>query len=439
MQFTPEQVISLAPDTASVKAGQKLASTAKWVARHQHEKALWGACKGSGKNPYTTMIDLGDLAFKCSCPSRKFPCKHALGLLFLFASQPTSFSQTNELADFVAEWLNKRAGRTEKQAIKKTANAKPVAAKAQQKRLVARTKKVEGGLLELRLWLKDVIRTGILQVPNEGYNFSKNIIARMVDAQASGLARELRAIEKINFYEEGWQQQLTKLLARLYFITEAYEQQAQLPKSLQAELRSLIGWTTPKEEVLAQEGMQDDWIILSKQLEEEDRIQVERLWLYGKTSRQFGLILNFYGYNQVPQHTFVAGSTLKAELVPYPGAFPLRMLIKSQAEMTTSFKEISAATSILSMYEAFGQVAAINPFITQFPVLLSNMSLVTATPHHCLRDQLGNLLVLQNSNEQYWFTAAFSQGKPFSCFGIFEQNQFSLHAIWQGNQYHAIS
>nr|WP_279163542.1 SWIM zinc finger family protein [Rhodococcus erythropolis] len=27
------------------------------------------------------MVDLRGPAYKCSCPSRKFPCKHALGLL----------------------------------------------------------------------------------------------------------------------------------------------------------------------------------------------------------------------------------------------------------------------------------------------------------------------------------------------------------------------
>ncbi|MDQ3283523.1 MAG: SWIM zinc finger family protein, partial [Acidobacteriota bacterium] len=31
---------------------------------------------------------LTDLASKCSCPSRKFPCKHAVGLLVLGVQSP---------------------------------------------------------------------------------------------------------------------------------------------------------------------------------------------------------------------------------------------------------------------------------------------------------------------------------------------------------------
>jgi SWIM zinc finger len=46
---------------------------------------VWGLCAGSGKRPYQTVVDLTGPAYKCSCPSRKFPCKHALALLLNWA------------------------------------------------------------------------------------------------------------------------------------------------------------------------------------------------------------------------------------------------------------------------------------------------------------------------------------------------------------------
>lgn len=88
LNLTEEQIIQLAPDAASVKAGKGLAVPGKWVLLACSERAVWGHCQGSGKNPYQTAIDLNDIAFKCSCPSRKFPCKHGLGLLLLFAAKP---------------------------------------------------------------------------------------------------------------------------------------------------------------------------------------------------------------------------------------------------------------------------------------------------------------------------------------------------------------
>ncbi len=44
---------------------------------------------------------------KCTCPSRKFPCKHALALLWLKAEAIVSFAET-ETPEWVSEWLARR-------------------------------------------------------------------------------------------------------------------------------------------------------------------------------------------------------------------------------------------------------------------------------------------------------------------------------------------
>ena len=82
--WNAQRVTSLAPDAKVAAAGLKLAKTGTWSDVGYHESLLWGQCKGSGKNPYQVCADLADSAFRCSCPSRKFPCKHAVGLLHLW-------------------------------------------------------------------------------------------------------------------------------------------------------------------------------------------------------------------------------------------------------------------------------------------------------------------------------------------------------------------
>ena len=47
---------------------------------------VWGLCAGSGKQPYQTVVDMSGPAYRCSCPSRKVPCKHALALLLNWAN-----------------------------------------------------------------------------------------------------------------------------------------------------------------------------------------------------------------------------------------------------------------------------------------------------------------------------------------------------------------
>ena len=75
LNLTEEQITQLAPDAASVKAGKGLANRTKWVLLEHSDRAIWGHCQGSGKTPYQTVVDTKNIAFKCSCPSRKFPCK----------------------------------------------------------------------------------------------------------------------------------------------------------------------------------------------------------------------------------------------------------------------------------------------------------------------------------------------------------------------------
>ena len=113
LNLTEEQIIQLAPDAASVKAGKGLATKTKWVLLEHSDRAIWGHCQGSGKTPYQTVVDTKNVAFKCSCPSRKFPCKHGLGLLFLYAAQTDLFKEADE-PDWVTAWLSKREEKAEK-------------------------------------------------------------------------------------------------------------------------------------------------------------------------------------------------------------------------------------------------------------------------------------------------------------------------------------
>lgn len=92
--WTQEQILALAPDANSAKNGKALATSSKWSFLGCNDKAVWGECQGSGKKPYQTQIDLTQLAFKCSCPSRKFPCKHGIGMFLLFSLARSPQSKT---------------------------------------------------------------------------------------------------------------------------------------------------------------------------------------------------------------------------------------------------------------------------------------------------------------------------------------------------------
>src|SRR5687767_9951371 len=107
--WTLQQIQQLAPDAASMQAGQGLAKPNKWESLGRNERLLWGECRGSGTNPYQVRIDMQDAAYKCSCPSRKLPCKHILGLLVLMVDGAVPLKEG--LPAFVSEWSGNRAKR----------------------------------------------------------------------------------------------------------------------------------------------------------------------------------------------------------------------------------------------------------------------------------------------------------------------------------------
>ncbi|MGW5419619.1 SWIM zinc finger family protein, partial [Streptomyces sp. NPDC003943] len=117
VRWTSDQVLALAPDDASRRAGSKLGTPGPWTGTGTGPGAgtgagagaVWGLCKGSGRTPYRTVVDVTGPAYRCSCPSRKFPCKHALGLLLLWAAGEVEAA--TEVPDWAAEWLASRQAR----------------------------------------------------------------------------------------------------------------------------------------------------------------------------------------------------------------------------------------------------------------------------------------------------------------------------------------
>src|SRR6266508_5491457 len=83
-------VDAAAPNPEAIKNGRGLVLKNKFTACHisEDETILFGECQGSGKDPYRCSCDFARAdapTHRCSCPSRQFPCKHCLGLMYAYA------------------------------------------------------------------------------------------------------------------------------------------------------------------------------------------------------------------------------------------------------------------------------------------------------------------------------------------------------------------
>jgi hypothetical protein len=436
MNFTEESVKQLSPDDASAKAGMQLAVTAKWESAHSHEKALWGACKGSGKNPYFTQIDLTSIAFKCTCPSRKFPCKHGLGLLFLYLREPAYFQVSATLPDNVAEWLDKRAGRTE---AKQQKEEKPVDDKAQQKRAAQREDKVAAGLEELALWMKDLIRTGIQNIPQNQYTLFTTIASRMVDAQMPGVAGQIRNLGEINYFKEGWEQEFMKQFSKLFFLLESYKNKDSLTEDWQQELRSRIGWNISKEVLGTLPVTENTWVILHTEKEPFEKLVSEKTWLYAPETGRFGYQLQFYAPQAAfPAQMLIAGNCIQAKTVAYPGRESRRLWIKDFIPKKEPISLSGDASSLENILDQVSALKTLNPLQDELPFLLHGISLQNYGRRWYIADTAKKGIPATQQEKILWKLWSLTRGRPFDAFGTYANGSFRLLGLQYEGRYYTL-
>jgi SWIM zinc finger len=438
--WTTDQVLALAPDAGSAKNGQALAAASKWSNIGRQAHAVWGECQGSGKDPYRTQIDLSEPAFRCSCPSRKFPCKHGLGLFLLLAKQG-SFAEAEPPA-WVAEWLAKRSQTKAAKAETSTAPAaKTVDPAAQAKRQQKRESKVQAGLAELDLWLQDLIHQGLAQLPSQPYGYWDQVAARMVDAQAPGLARRLRRMAEIaSGGQTDWASTLLAELGKLHLLIQGYLNQANLPPGLQAEVRSQVGWTISQDELLSTAApdqlLSDDWWVVGKQVELDDlaNLKIQRVWLWGLKQQRFALILSFAPRHLPIDASWLPGLVVPAELCFFPSSFPLRALARNRGEsyfLNAVAGSINLTENSLTLaIHGYSQALSQTPWLETYPLLLSQVTPRLVEEQWLLVDSEGMAVPLEADALVAWRIMALSGGKPLTLAGEWDGQVLRPLSVW---------
>ncbi len=415
--WTAERILALAPDASSARAGRELATRRNWVTLGQTEGAIWGECQGSGATPYKTGVELSEPAFKCNCPSRKSPCKHSLGLFLLFESPASSFTKSEPPA-WVIDWLESRAKRAEDAAVKKEQIATGTVADpaAQAKVAAQRQARVSAGIKDLQIWLGDLARSGLTAAQSQPYSFWEGPTARLVDAQAPGLARLVRSMAGIPASGEGWPERLLEQMGKLHLLLESYERIDSLPPDTQADVRAMIGWTENQDALLQSEGVYDLWGVISQHVEEEDKLRTQYTWMCGEATGRAALVLDFAYGNQPLDKSIKRGTTISAELVFFPGSVPQRALVK-RIIPTAARPEGPHGLSVSAAIEAYANALARNPWLERFPMLLKDVILRRVGEAWWVCDLDSKTLPLSPGFSNGWQWLAISRGTTFTVFG----------------------
>lgn len=416
-------MLALAPDAPSQRAAQGVAAPGKWSSRGAAGAVVYGECKGSGAKPYLACVDLSEPAYRCSCPSRKFPCKHALGLLLMWSAD--GLPESDATPRWVAEWLESRAERAARAAARldaapamtaacdETAPPGPSAGPAGGDgsagggRVGAgvesvRHARVAAGLAEAERWLADQVRQGLAGTPAHDWD---DLAKRLIDAQAPGVAGMVSRLPQIRA-EDDWPARLLEEYALINLLAVAYRRRAELPGPLAQTVLSRVGFPVAKEEVLAGPRVRDQWDVLGRRDELFDRLTSRRVWLRGRHTGRAALILSFAPQGQALEPSPVTGTTIDAELAFYPGAAPLRALVAVRHDTAAALPPAvpPGASPYAALDEVAGAVAS-DPWLESWPLVLTGV-----VPGH---DSLAGLSLHPRARDP-WRLIAVSGGHPLT-------------------------
>lgn len=396
--FSEEDIKNLAPTPGAFIAGKKLSDKGNWLLFAKSERAIWGQIKGSGKNPYSTQLDIVSVAYKCSCPSRQFPCKHSIALMLLYADTAKDFPSEDE-PEWVKSWLSRRESKVSKElAVEKdkTPEEHEKSEQAKQKNQEQRLKDVSIGVEELELWLKDLVRMGFLELPNKPKSEFLKVASRMVDSKAPGLASWVKSLAALNFENPNeWHAGAVKITAKLYLLIKTYKNYDKLDPLWKITIKNLLGWNQSSKELLAMpdaDTQKDEWLIIGQETEEIEEIVVQRNWLVGCKSHRNALILNFASKFQGFENNFLPGTLLEAELAFFPSVIPHRAVVKMQRKLINGLNELPEFfTEWKQVFDFKAQQMLKNPWINDLVILIKNVKLRMQENTWCVCDK----------NEQY--------------------------------------
>ncbi|MEU4652937.1 SWIM zinc finger family protein [Streptomyces sp. NPDC023723] len=432
-RWTADQVLALAPDAASRKAGSKLGAAGPWSeAGCTDEGALWGLCRGSGSKPYQTVVDLAGAtgpAYKCSCPSRKFPCKHALGLLLLWTGGDGAVPSA-QVPDWAEQWLATRRGREERKGRADSAGSASADPEAARRRAERRAERISAGATELEQRLADLLRGGLAGAETAGYELWEETAARMVDAQAPGLAARARELGSVPSSGPGWPVRLLEECALLHLLDRGWLRRDRLPEGLAATVRSRVGLPASPQGP----AVRDRWLVLAQYDTADARLTTRRVWLHGTASGRTALLLSYGAAGRAPELALPVGLALDTEVSAYPGAGQYRAALGERLAPPAATEIRPPGISTSGAAARYGEALRDDPWLDAIPVTLDQVVPVPDGDGWQLADADGDtalpLASAASNRPGLWRLVALSGGAPVKVFGECGHRGFTPLTAW---------
>jgi hypothetical protein len=204
-------------------------------------------------------------------------------------------------------------------------------------------------------------------------------------------------------------------------VTAAWPRFEQLPADVQADLRTVVGWTYPADDVLAGPTIRSQWAVVGQVTREEERLRVRRSWLWSNELHRGALLLEFVPVGGAFTLDLVVGTTLDAELAFYPGSIPIRALIAGQFGPITPVTDLAGFATIGEAVDCWSTALAANPWLDRLLVVLND---VVPTTDGQLADR--HRVALPMGDQPPWKLLAISGGAPITIVAEWDGRQLAV-------------
>ncbi|HEX7302936.1 SWIM zinc finger family protein [Lentzea sp.] len=369
----------------------------RWQGLGKALPVLWGLYTGSGSVPYRVCVDLAAGSAKCSCPSRKFPCKHAISLQEL--DLPDALPP-----DWVEEWTSRRAARELDSSPEAVARRLRAREKTADRRAVAMSSGIDG----LRDWLLDVASAGVASLPGRPASWWQAFIARMIDAQVPGVAAAVGEIQEI-VARSGprWTSDVADRLGGLHLLCFV-------------QPRSRLGVTVPEETVRATPGVFDRWVALLRLETDDGRVRTVRQWCWGRESERWVVAIRHSAVG-APVPLLPHGQESSALVHPYPASDRVAL---GDLEASRTPAPVPAPPSWRSSLASLEPMLVADPWQRLFPLGCASVRLGGGA----LADTSGHALPVRDDSGLD-MALALTGGVPFDAWGLWDGHALRLGAI----------
>lgn len=345
-KYTEEYVNTLSPNSNAATNAKKIVSSGKLknFSKSQDESIIFCKCKGSS-GEYDCSVDFIDEAkpvLRCSCPSRQFPCKHALALFYAYVN-----GQSFTVAEIPEDLLKKRE-KQKKRSVKKVSKETPKETEQKKEnRLRTQKKKIDiqlEGLDILEKFLDNIISKGVISLTIEECQQHQREAKRYYDYYLPVVYDEVKslfnsAIAAMNRGGDSDYQMATSKLCSIYAIMQNGREY--LKKRLE-NLEAPPDMNSKIEEVLGRVWKAEELKDLGSTIESTEFIQIAFVtgedyirdefvdsgyWIDLKSGAPYITRKHrpFYGGGRVKEDDSISEVVCAKDIVVYPGLFSKRV------------------------------------------------------------------------------------------------------------------